>query len=142
MIVPPDASASSSASADLPLAVGPAMTRTGGTRTEGCAGASPLVTGPSGEVGGRAMTMVLTLIAGIRARQTFRSLADTVAGTIGTSGEPTWLADDACDLVFDATSAARAEAAARALIGGADIDVLVQPVANRRKRLLVADMES
>ena len=88
------------------------------------------------------MTMVLTLIAGGYARQTFRSLADAVAGAIGTSGEPTWLADDACDLVFDATSAARAEAAARALIGGADIDVLVQPVANRRKRLLVADMES
>src|SRR5438552_9573690 len=88
------------------------------------------------------MTMVLILIAGGYARQTFRSLADAVAGAIGTSGEPTWLADDACDLVFDATSAARAEAAARALIGGADIDVLVQPVANRRKRLLVADMES
>jgi len=88
------------------------------------------------------MTMVLTLIAGASARQIFPQLADEVARAIGVSGQPTWLADDACDLVFDATSPALAEAAARALIGGADIDVLVQPVTNRRKRLLVVDMES
>jgi phosphoserine phosphatase len=88
------------------------------------------------------MTMVLTLIAGARARQIVPRLADEVAGAIGISGRPTWLADDACDLVFDATSPALAEAAARGVIGGAEIDVLVQPVANRRKRLLVADMES
>jgi len=88
------------------------------------------------------MTMVLTLIAGARARQIFSQLADEVAGAIGISGQTTWLAGDACDLVFDATGPALAEGAARALIGGADIDVLVQPVANRRKRLLVADMES
>jgi phosphoserine phosphatase len=88
------------------------------------------------------MTMVLTLIAGARARQIFSQLADLVARAIGISGQPTWLADEACDLFFDATTPARAEAAARAVVGGADIDVLVQPVANRRKRLLVADMES
>ncbi|HEX3525270.1 MAG TPA: phosphoserine phosphatase SerB, partial [Stellaceae bacterium] len=57
-------------------------------------------------------------------------------------GEPTWLADDACDLVLDAANPTFAEAAARAVVGDAEIDVLVQPVTNRRKRLLVADMES
>jgi len=88
------------------------------------------------------MTMVLTLIAGPSGRQTLPHLADTVAGAVGITGEPTWLADDACDLAFDGTSPARAEAATRALIGATEIDVLVQPAADRRKRLLVADMES
>jgi phosphoserine phosphatase len=61
---------------------------------------------------------------------------------VGISGDPSWLADDACDLVLAATSPMLAEAAARAVIGKAEIDVLVQPATNRRKRLLVADMES
>ncbi len=88
------------------------------------------------------MTMVLTLIAAAGARQALVALAEAVASAIGLRGEPAWLADDACDLVFDATSPALAEAAARAVVSEADIDVLVQPAANRRKRLLVADMES
>jgi phosphoserine phosphatase len=86
--------------------------------------------------------MVLTLIAGASGRQNFSHLAGAVAGAIGITGEPTWLADDACDLVLDATSPTRAEAAARAVIGNAQIDAVVQPAINRRKRLLVADMES
>ena len=45
----------------------------------------------------------------------------------GFAGEPSWLADDACDLVLDAASPMLAEAAARAVIGDAEIDVLVQP---------------
>ena len=88
------------------------------------------------------MTMVLTLIAGARGRQSLLHLASAVAGLVGISGGPTWLADDACDFVLDATSPTLAEAAARALIGDTEIDVLVQPATNRRKRLLVADMES
>jgi phosphoserine phosphatase len=89
------------------------------------------------------MTTVLTLIAGIRGRQDLPHLAGAVAGAAGITGEPTWLADDACDLVLDATTIPTlAEAAARAMIGDAEIDVVVQPVGNRRKRLLVADMES
>ena len=88
------------------------------------------------------MTMVLTLIAGAGGRQNLPHVAGAVAGAAGITGEPTWLADDACDLVLDATSPTLAEAAARAVIGDAEIDVLVQPAANRRKRLLVADMES
>jgi phosphoserine phosphatase len=88
------------------------------------------------------MTMVLTLIAGAGGRQNLPHVAGAVAGAAGITGEPTWLADDACDLVLDAASPTLAEAAARAVIGDAEIDVLVQPAANRRKRLLVADMES
>jgi len=88
------------------------------------------------------MTMVLTLIAGVGGRQTLPHLAGAVARVVGISGAPSWLADDACDLVLAATSPTLAEAAARAVIGEAEIDVLVQPATNRRKRLLVADMES
>jgi len=89
------------------------------------------------------MTMVLTLIAGAGGRQNLPHVAGGVADTAGITGKPTWLADDACDLVLDAaTSPAFAEASARAVIGEAEIDVLVQPATNRRKRLLVADMES
>jgi phosphoserine phosphatase len=88
------------------------------------------------------MTMVLTLIASAGGRQNLPHVAGAVAGATGITGEPTWLADDACDLMLDATSPTLAEAAARAVIGAAEIDVLVQPAANRRKRLLVADMES
>jgi phosphoserine phosphatase len=88
------------------------------------------------------MTMVLTLIAGARGRQNLPRLASAAADAAGIVGEPTWLADDACDLVLDAANPTFAEAAARAVVGDAEIDVLVQPVTNRRKRLLVADMES
>ena len=88
------------------------------------------------------MTMVLTLIAGARGRQALPHLASTVADAAGVTGEPSWLAEDACDLVLDATGPTLAEAAARAAIADAEIDVLVQPATNRRKRLLVADMES
>ena len=88
------------------------------------------------------MTMVLTLIAGARGRQNLSRLAGAVASASGVAGEPSWLADDACDLVLDATNPTLAEAAARAVIGEAEVDVLVQPATNRRKRLLVADMES
>ena len=88
------------------------------------------------------MTMVLTLIAGARGRQNLPRLASAVACAAGIAGEPTWLADDACDLFLDATSPSLAEAAARAVIGDAEIDVLAQPATNRRRHLLVADMES
>ena len=46
------------------------------------------------------------------------------------------------DVVFDAPDSPRAEQTALAVIDDAPIDTLVQPVAGRRKRLLVADFES
>jgi phosphoserine phosphatase len=58
-------------------------------------------------------------------------------------GYPRWLAPDAaCDLDFTDLDPDQADAAARLLIGGRKIDVVAQPAADRRKRLLVADMES
>ena len=62
-----------------------------------------------------------------------------LTGVAGTLGRVDWLAPGrACDIVWTADS----EAAARAAIAGLPIDLLVQPAAGRRKRLLVADLES
>jgi len=89
------------------------------------------------------MRMVLTLIAGLRGRSSLPCLAPAIAAALETRVEPDWLAPgEACDLVLEAASPARAEKTARALIKGAGIDVLVQPIAGRRKQLLVADLES
>ena len=58
-------------------------------------------------------------------------------------GKPDWLAPSvACDIAVDAADPAAAEAAARRALGGAPVDLALQPAAGRRKRLLVADMES
>jgi phosphoserine phosphatase len=87
--------------------------------------------------------MVLTLIAGLRGRSSLPCLILAIAAALETGVEPDWLAPgEACDLVLEAASPARAEQTARALIEGAGIDVLVQPIAGRRKQLLVADLES
>jgi phosphoserine phosphatase len=89
------------------------------------------------------MQLVVTLIAGARARSGLPRLAATITEALGIWAEPIWLApDEACDLVVEAAGPAPVEETARALIGGAEVDVLVQPPAERRKRLLVADMEA
>lgn len=85
---------------------------------------------------------VLTLIAGARGRGRLAGVAAVIAEALGLSCQPLWLASKACDLVFDRPDGTRVEQTARALIKEAPIDVVVQPVAGRRKRLLVADFES
>jgi len=82
------------------------------------------------------------LIAGSGTRPDLRLLAAAIAGSLGATAEPIWLACEACDLVFGAIGPACVEQAARALIGDMAVDVFVQPSRERRKRLLVADMES
>ena len=89
------------------------------------------------------MGMVLTLIAGLHGRSHLRHLAPAVGAALGVGSEPEWLAPgEACDFVVDATNLAGVEKTARAVLEGAAIDVLVQPIAGRRKHLLVADLES
>jgi phosphoserine phosphatase len=60
--------------------------------------------------------------------------------------EPQWLAKGvAADIPFEPQEKADARAlaeAARAALGAAPIDVIVQPAAGRRKKLLLADMDS
>jgi phosphoserine phosphatase len=92
------------------------------------------------------MTHVLTLIAG-RSGDLSAALVETAASALRAAGaeigETVWLAPGlACDRYFRGLEPAAAEAAARLALGGVPIDLGAQPVAGRRKRLLVADMES
>lgn len=48
----------------------------------------------------------------------------------------------AADLTFSGIPAAEADALLRQIIGNAQVDVFVQPLEGRRKRLLIADMDS
>jgi phosphoserine phosphatase len=81
------------------------------------------------------LSLVITLIGGPGAEAALLECAAALGGAVD------WLAPTACDVVVD-NDAAEAEAAARAAIADKPIDVVVQPVAGRKKRLLVADFES
>jgi phosphoserine phosphatase len=71
------------------------------------------------------------------------SLASALAAVGAVAGVPDWLAPGvACDLPFDAPVSLEIEAALRESLGGAAIDVAVQPARGRRKMLLIADLES
>ena len=70
-----------------------------------------------------------------------------LSGLGGAAGEPDWLAPHkACDLFFRASDLDRTADALRTAIAqrfpGGRIDFIVQPLAERRKRLIVADLES
>ena len=73
--------------------------------------------------------LVITLIACPGAEAELR----TVVAELG--GAADWLGRGACDVCAD-------ETAARAAIGDRPIDIVAQPEAGRRKKLLVADLES
>ncbi|HZT50486.1 MAG TPA: phosphoserine phosphatase SerB [Stellaceae bacterium] len=89
---------------------------------------------------------VLTLIApaaaaglGAAADAAARALA-AIGARVGT---PDWLDPGiACDLPFAGADPAHAAVVARAALGAAPIDLVAQAAAGRRKRILVADMES
>src|SRR3954452_354584 len=85
----------------------------------------------------------MTLIRGPGARDALPETAAAIARALEIRGEPDWLAPGAaCDLPVTGVPAAMAERAARETIGEGAIDVVVQPLRGRRKRLLVADLES
>ncbi len=88
------------------------------------------------------MNLVITLVAGPGGTGVLAGRAAALAGIVGAAG-PDWLAPGmACDLFCTGAGPETAAAAARQVIGTTPIDVVVQPRAGRRKRLLVADMES
>ena len=90
---------------------------------------------------GRVMELVLTLIAG-PASAALPALVADIARALG-SAAPAWLAEDrACDLAVEAPDPAIVERTVRGLIGARAVDVVIQPAAGRRKRLLVADFEA
>ncbi|HZK92485.1 MAG TPA: phosphoserine phosphatase SerB [Stellaceae bacterium] len=82
------------------------------------------------------MQQIVTLIAGPNAAPDLADCAAAIAAASG--GAIDWLGPTACDIAF----AAEDEAAVRAALGGQSIDAVIQPAAGRRKRLLIADLES
>ncbi len=88
------------------------------------------------------MRVALTLIAGAAGSDLHR-LAAGVAEALAIEADPVWLAPgEGCDFVLDASDPRMIAETARSAVGGAAVDVLAQPAAERRKRLLVADLES
>ena len=88
------------------------------------------------------MRIALTLIAGA-ADCGLSGLAASLAAALAIEAEPVWLApDEACDFIIDASDPSAIARAARGVVRSTPVDILVQPVAGRRKRLLVADLES
>lgn len=87
------------------------------------------------------MTDVLNLVAppGLLDAQVLGRLGGIVA-----EAAPRWLSPgEACDLALPpGADAAQAQAQARARLSGMPVDANAVPLAGRRKRLLVADMES
>src|SRR6478735_6592190 len=117
-MTPPIFSATRSASADLPLAVGPAISTALLARI--------------------AMTHVATLIGSDAPAAAARARA-----SLPGAGAPQTLGPGALDISFSADRGLDQRALAEQLRGLADgIDVVVQPAAGRRKKLFLADMDS
>jgi phosphoserine phosphatase len=89
------------------------------------------------------MALVATLIANPSHPLLVPALAEKAHAAISAAGLY-WLADGiACDLAIrDGMAGAEAEALLRAAIDGAAIDIVVQDAETRRKKLLLADMDS
>jgi hypothetical protein len=76
------------------------------------------------------MNLVMTVIAGPGAAGGLADLVAALAASLPLAGAPDWLAPGmACDLRLTGIARQAADAAARRQIGGAAIDVVVQPAA-------------
>ncbi|WFR97242.1 phosphoserine phosphatase SerB [Rhizobium tumorigenes] len=89
------------------------------------------------------MAFVATLIANPSNPVLVSRLAEQAADAVKASGLY-WLADGiACDIALrDGTDLDAAEASLRSVIGSGPIDLVIQDAETRRKKLLVADMDS
>ena len=89
------------------------------------------------------MALVATLVANPSNPVLTPAIAEQAAEVVKASGLY-WLADGiACDIALrDGTDAQAAEANILALISGAPIDLVIQEQETRRKKLLIADMDS
>ncbi len=89
------------------------------------------------------MALVATLIANPSNPVLTPALAEAAADAVKASGLY-WLADGiACDIALtDGTDPDAAETLLRGVIGDAPVDVAVQDAESRRKKLLIADMDS
>lgn len=89
------------------------------------------------------MALVATLVANPSNPVLTPEIAEQAAKAVNASGLY-WLADGvACDIALrDGTDADEAEAAILEVIGTAAIDLVVQQAETRRKKILIADMDS
>jgi phosphoserine phosphatase len=93
------------------------------------------------------MTHILTLVAAPTAAlapNLLETLAAALRETGAATGDVNWLAPHelACDLPFEHLTPERAHDIARATLADLAVDFHAQPVAGRRKKLLIADMDS
>lgn len=92
------------------------------------------------------MQQVLTLIApaGQLPASSVSRVRDALTALGASLGPADWLAEaEAVDLPFEGLAPEQADAAARAALEGAAVDRIAQPAGEgRRKRLLIADMDS
>ena len=93
------------------------------------------------------MTHIVTLVAAEHqalAPKPLETLATALRDAGAATGEPQWLApnDRACDLPFAHLPAEPAHEIVRATLTDLPVDFHAQPILNRRKRLLIADMDS
>ncbi len=127
MTTPPVFCASASASADLPLAVGPAIST---------------ALFPNSEFA--CMSLVATLICNPANPALDSTIVDGALAVLPSPGTAQWLFDEvAVDIPFTGSDDVKAiEARLRQARGDLPIDIVVQPQALRRKKLFLADMDS
>jgi phosphoserine phosphatase len=93
------------------------------------------------------MHSVLTIVGDPTTRlvsgQVVTAAREALVAIRAETGAVDWLAPSlACDILFDHAKPAAAEAAVREALGDQPFDLAAQPLADRRKRLLLADMDS
>ena len=93
------------------------------------------------------MHYVLTVIGAVGSSVLDEPLIEAARAALAEAGAkpgaPDWLGrGEACDIPFEGAPPEAAEAAARARLGSAPVDLVIQDAQGRRKGLLVADMES
>src|SRR6202790_1880451 len=127
MTTPPAFCASSSARADLPLAVGPAI--------------STALLNPCDRP---CMSLVATLICNPANPALDSTIVDGALAVLPSPGRAQWLFDEvAVDIPFAGSDDIKAiENRLRRARGDLPIDIVVQPRALRRKKLFLADMDS
>ncbi len=90
-----------------------------------------------------ALTLITAPASAALVPDDLQTVANAIAALGGSSGDPNWLATGiACDLPFDGITLKQATDAALTALDGKPIDAVAQPSADRRKKLLIADMES
>ena len=91
------------------------------------------------------MQHVLTLVApkGALSKHLVSAVRAALQDLGATVGGPDWLSpEEAADIPFDGLAPEQADAAARRALEGAAVDAIAQPAEGRRKKLLLADMDS